>query len=115
MYLFGNGLIKCLNCGQNYRGKKQRNQVVYICQSYHRDKKKCQRFVLKEEDLLDVITKHMQIENRWGDQGGSLDPERLVSLVKCIEVKDRKYVITYKDGKESIIDLGNEIGVKIKY
>lgn len=114
-YLFGNGLIKCLNCGKNYRGKKQRNKVVYICSTYNRDSSKCMRFVIEEEELLDVIKHHVDIKNQWETIIEAKTEKELSNLVELVEVKDGGYRIIYKSGGESIINLTNEVGIKIKY
>jgi hypothetical protein len=109
MYQFA-GLIKCLECGKNYRGKKQRDKPVYICATHSRDSSKCIRIVLKEEELIYVVSKHVAL------QGNSIKGE-LSEYVKTIEVnRQGGYQILFKDSTRSIIDPdSSEYGIKLKF
>jgi hypothetical protein len=109
MYQFS-GLIKCLNCSGNFRGKKQRDNLVYICATHSRDSKKCIRIVLKEEELIYVVSKHVAL------QGKSIKGE-LSEYVRTIEVnRHGGYVILFADGSRSIIDPNSsEYGIKLKF
>jgi RecJ-like exonuclease len=108
-YLFGNGLIRCNNCGGRFRGKKQREKIVYICSTYNKDSSKCSpKVTLTEEDLTYTISKHLAI------QGKNIKGD-ILEFVKCIEVEGKGYQITYKDGSKSVINAEGEYGVKVKY
>lgn len=97
MYYFS-GKIKCLECGGNYRGKMQRSKTVYICSTYNKDSTKCRRYVLKEEDLIDTVRKHIEIY-----KGKRID-DSFEQYVKIIEVKGSGYTIIYADSTVSILD-----------
>jgi CRISPR/Cas system-associated protein Csm6 len=111
MYQFS-GLIKCLNCSSNFRGKQQRDKKVYICSLHSRDSSKCIRNVIREEELIYVVSKHIEL------QGKSINGE-LSEYVKLIEVnKQGGYIVYYKDksGSKSIIDPDSqEYGIKLKF
>jgi RecJ-like exonuclease len=108
-YLFGNGLIKCKNCGGRFRGKKQREKVVYVCSTYNKASSKCSpRVTLAQEDLEYTIRKHMDIN--------CIKIELELSYyVKSINVHGKGYTVIYKDGSTSIINPNDDFGVKIKY
>ncbi len=109
MYLFGNGLIKCKNCQSTFRGKKQRDKTVYICNTYNKDSSKCSpKVTLTEEDLIYTISKHLAL------QGKRIDGD-ISNHVQSIEVQGRGYLIVYKDGSESVINSEGEYGVKVRY
>jgi D-alanine-D-alanine ligase-like ATP-grasp enzyme len=109
MYIYGNGLIKCLNCGSTFRGKKQRNKVVYICNTYNKlGNDGCPRHVLEEEDITYTISKHLAL------QGKKIDGD-IQNHVKSIEVQGKGYTVVYKDGSKSLINAEGEYGVKVKY
>jgi hypothetical protein len=109
MYTFGNGLIKCLNCGAKFRGKKQRDKIVYICSTYNKDSSKCSpKVTLTEEDLLYTTSKHLALQGKRVAAGVS-------EYIKLIEVKGKGYIIHYNDGSKSIINSEDEFGVKVKY
>ncbi|GIP32585.1 zinc ribbon domain-containing protein [Paenibacillus sp. J2TS4] len=106
------GLIKCLNCGKNYKFKQERKKPTYLCSGFaNYGKEFCARFSIAEEELFHTI------ENHWARYGRAIETkEEAVSTVKLIEVKNRGYVITYQDGTESIINSSDsEYGIKVKY
>jgi hypothetical protein len=108
-YTFGNGLIKCLNCGGKFRGKKQREKIVYICSTYNKDSSKCSpKVTLYEEDLIYTVSKHLAIQ-------GKTISGALSDYIRWIEVRGNGYLILYKDGTKSIINAEGEYGVKVKY
>ncbi|MCR8641574.1 zinc ribbon domain-containing protein [Paenibacillus sp. N1-5-1-14] len=109
-YLFGNGLIKCGECGGKYRGKKQRDKVVYICSTYNKDSSKCVRFVIEEKQLLTVLNSHLKLNEKKTGVDTSL-----YDLILYIEAKGGGYMIKYRDGKESIINLQNDYGIKVQF
>lgn len=93
-------LIKCMDCGQNYRGKKDRGVSIYICSGYHNKKSNCKRFPLKESELIDTICQHLYKIN------GITELKREIGeYIKRIYVytSEKKYIIKYIDGTESII------------
>jgi RecJ-like exonuclease len=109
MYQFGKGLIKCLNCGGKFVGKRQREKMVYICGTYNKNSSKCfPKVTLTEEDVSYTISKHLAIQGKRVD--GSI-----TDYVRWIEVEGKGYKIIYKDGSTSIINSEDEFGVKVKY
>jgi len=105
-YLFS-GKIKCLNCLQNYRGKMQRGKPVYICSGYHNKKSNCKRFLIREEDLIEMVNKRISIQNRYGIFFAN-DPLGYVSVIE-VNGEEGKYVINYVDSKEYSITSKNHI------
>jgi hypothetical protein len=91
-YLFS-GIIKCKNCGGNYRGRKERSHKGYICSTYNNYPDKCSRFVVREENLIEVIKSHFGSD------------ELTISEIHSIEVytNDKKIVINYSDNSQSIL------------
>jgi hypothetical protein len=104
------GLIKCLNCGKNYKTKTERKKPVYICSGFaNYGKEFCSYFPLQEEDLSYTVTKHLMLQNKRIESS-------LSEHVQVIEVKNTGYRILYNDGTESLINWnGSEYGVKVKY
>jgi len=110
IYQFGNGLIKCLNCQGKYRGKKQRNKLVYTCTTYQKlGAAACTNYVIPEEELIHIVSTHLKLK-------GTNVGENLCDHIDSIEVKERGYRIFYKDGTDSIVnDSSSEYGTKFKY
>lgn len=84
---------------------------MYVCSLHSRDSSKCVRVILKEEELIYVVSKHIEL------QGKSINGE-LSEYVKSIEVnKQGGYIVYYKrDGTKSIIDPDSqEYGIKLKF
>jgi hypothetical protein len=107
MYLF-TGIINCLNCSGKYRGKKMRDRKAYICSTHSKDSAHCRRYVIQEEYLIHVIKKHLEINKIEGND--------IINCVKKIEVKDRGFIIYYKDGSpNSIIDENEGYGTKLHF
>ncbi|MEC0210262.1 recombinase zinc beta ribbon domain-containing protein [Paenibacillus ehimensis] len=110
MYQF-TSKIMCMHCGSKYRGKKMRDKLAYSCSTYEKKgKESCSNnFKIKEEDLVHMVTTHLQIRN--------VRVEGLLGEhVAKIEVKDEGYRIYYNDGTDSIVnDKSNQYGVKFKY
>jgi hypothetical protein len=104
------GLIKCLNCGKNYKTKSERKKSVYVCSGFaNYGKDFCSYFPLQEEDLTYTVSKHLSLQNKSAVSS-------LSEYVLVIEVKGIGYRILYKDGTESLINWnGSEYGVKVKY
>lgn len=109
MYLFGSGLIKCKNCNSTYRGKKQRDKIVYICNTYNKiGNEGCPRNVIEEEDLTYTISKHLAL------QGKRVDGD-ISNHVRTIEVLGKGYTVVYSDSSKSVINAEGDYGVKVKY
>lgn len=90
-YLFS-GKIKCMNCGQNFRGKKFRNTIGYVCSgNSNYGNEYCERFMIKESELTDIIKKHFELD------------EFNIEDIKSIEVKGKKVTIYYSDNSKSTI------------
>lgn len=100
MYLFGDGLIKCVDCRKNYRGKKERDKKVYICSGYSNKQTECKRYRLMEEELVYLISKHIEIKGKR-----AIDEKDLVSYIKKIDVsgENKSFTIYYKDNSETLI------------
>lgn len=99
MYFF-KGLIKCMKCGKNYRGKRERNKKVYVCSGYtNYGSSFCERHQIEEDELLDTIKRHLFIKDidytKYTNQ-------ELADKVKKIEANGEEVVIFYKDGDKSI-------------
>lgn len=60
MYLFSKR-IKCLSCGKNLRGIKERNKSKYVCSTYHKTRN-CVRKVVEEELIVDLVNEHKKIQ-----------------------------------------------------
>jgi len=53
------GLIKCKNCGKNYKFKMMRNKPVYICSGFaNYGKEFCTSFFIEEEEITHTVTRH---------------------------------------------------------
>lgn len=103
------GLIKCRNCGKNYKTKNLRGKLAYECSGYaNYSKNFCIGHRLYEDDLIYTASKHLSIM-------GKRVEGNLRDFVKLIEVKGRGYQITYFDDSISIINSEDEYGVKVKY
>lgn len=99
------GLIKCKNCGKNYKFKMMRKKPAYICSGFaNYGKDFCTSYFIDEEELTHTITRHMEINKRKIELP-------LREYVKQIEVIGRGYKVIYKDNKESLINVPNENGM----
>jgi hypothetical protein len=90
MYLF-KGKIICGNCKGRFRGKSQRDKRVYICTNHSKDSSVCERFIIHESDLINIITSHFQSD--------VID----LDLIESIEAKSPTVKINYKDGTQSVL------------
>jgi len=72
IYQFGNGLIKCVDCGKNYRGKLERKKCCYICGGYSNKQTQCIRYQIEEEQLIYITTKHLSLRGRQVEEGRTL-------------------------------------------
>jgi hypothetical protein len=89
------GKIICKKCGKNFKTKKERKKVKYICSGYDRyGKDFCEREILTEKILDDLISFHYKKK---------LTNEEIAILISLIEVYKDKIIIKYIDGTETII------------
>jgi hypothetical protein len=112
MYLFS-GKIKCADCLKNYRGKRDREKEIYICNGYHNKNSNCERNRIKEKYLVDLINRHIEIIEQKYRRGDYLEKfpfhvnegmEQIVnSYVEWIEAKRGYLKIYYKDNSDTLI------------
>jgi len=74
--------IECLNCGKNFKAKRESKRVVYCCSTYDNlGREHCERNAISEEDIVELVNKrfdrelsieeieevveHIEIQNRW--------------------------------------------------
>lgn len=109
-YIFGNGLIKCLQCGGKYRGKKIREHKSYTCTTYQKlGKNACTNFMIKEEEIVHIASTHITLN------GKSVE-KPLEEYIRVVEVLDKGYTIIYMDGSKSVVnDNQSPYGTKFKY
>jgi hypothetical protein len=101
------GIIKCMHCGKNYRGKKERGKQVYICSGYHNyGATHCPRNILREDYLIDLVRNHIEIErqrDRVEVRRREKDYPDENDYAKAIEAKPGHLIITYIDGTHTLI------------
>lgn len=104
------GLIKCLDCGKNFKRKLERGKPYQVCSGYaNYGKNYCSYNPLSEEELMLTISKHFVVLGR------RIEGE-IRDYVKKIEVKSGVgFTIYYRDGSKSIIDSSGDYGVKVKF
>jgi hypothetical protein len=103
------GLIKCANCGKNFKKKMERKREAYVCSGFSNyGKEFCTYNPVYEDDLLLTVSKHFAI------QGMRLEGS-VKDYIKSIEVNIGGYTINYKDGSKSVIDNSNDYGIKVKF
>ena len=98
-YLFSSK-IRCLDCGKNYRGKTERKNKLYICSTYTKSGK-CYRFQIKENELLDVVDKHINLFN--------IITNDKLEYVREITVKEKTITIYYTDLTQSTLSANHII------
>lgn len=92
MYNF-KGLIKCVDCGKNYKKKSERGKQVYICSGYaNYGSTFCSRYQIEHDRLVRIINHHI---------GGEVEDVR--EVVKTIEVKNGTITIKYSDDSFSYL------------
>lgn len=101
------GLIKCKNCGKNYKFKMERKKPTYICSGFaNYGKDFCSYFPIPEEELLYFISRHYDKE---------IKGEEVKEYVSRIEIKGEGYTIHYINGSKSILNANDNIyGVKYR-
>lgn len=112
-YIFTKKII-CLNCEKRFRGLNERGKKKYICGGYH-NYKNCIRWIIEEEQLVDVIRQHYMIEQNQQERltGKSkseietsyVSTEDLVRSIHKIGVDPVKQElkVEYIDGTVSVI------------
>lgn len=89
------GKIVCKKCNKNFKTKKERNKIKYLCSGYDRfGKEFCEREIIAETFLDDLISFHYKKE---------LTNDEVEALIKVIEVHKDKWIIKYNDDSETII------------
>jgi hypothetical protein len=89
------GLIHCRKCGKNFKTKRERGVMKYICAGYDRyGKEFCERERIKESYLDELIELHFK------EKLNNLQTRNVVSMIEIFE--DNKWIITYKDGTQTI-------------
>ena len=91
------GKIYCLQCGRRYNYKPDNGSHIYICSTY-KNYGTCKRNMIKESDLINIITKHIHIKEPNRVQ---ISIEEIPSLVGRIEVLHEHITIYYVDGSKS--------------
>jgi hypothetical protein len=91
-----------MDCGFNFRGKKQRFASVYLCSGYNNNKSECQRFIIKEGELDEIVEKHKWIMRENNEKYKDLSDEEYVKRIN-VHNKEEGYIIKYQDGTESIM------------
>lgn len=100
-------LIHCNSCSERlnkevyYNIKRDRGSIYLLC-SRRKNYNDCDEPILKEEDLLYYVNKHLEM------QGKKFAIEKLKLYVLRIDVKNSEKIIRYRDGTISKIS-ENEI------
>lgn len=94
-------LIKCDNCGYNYRHISDRKISKYVCQGYARQLPGgCkERHAIEEELLVSVIREYCNINNIDFNKTNSF----FNSIIEQITANVNEYTIYYKNGHVSCI------------
>jgi len=89
------GLINCKKCGKNFKTKKERGVIKYLCAGYDRyGKEFCEREIIKEFYLDELIELHFK------EKINNID---LSSKVLSIDIYDNnKWEIVYADGTKTV-------------
>ncbi|MDD2495806.1 MAG: hypothetical protein PHE29_11515 [Tissierellia bacterium] len=91
-------LIKC-SCGQNYRYIKERKKPKYLCQGYAKKLSDCERNILDEKLLLDIV----QIYCNRNKIELIKSNEFMKSIIDKINIdENHNIVIEYKNGEKGI-------------
>lgn len=78
-------MIKCENCGRNFKAKKERGIRKYVCSSYD-NYGECQRTVIDQSFIIELL------KRRYGE-GFEFSKSNIKQTVESIIVKD-KYEFT---------------------
>lgn len=94
------GKIKCKLCGnRNYNFKNDHGQHIYLCSTYKNyGYQHCPRNVIFEKDLISIISKHINLQNK---DRVEVPISELSASVLTIEVNGQHLKIYYTDGTTS--------------
>lgn len=93
------GKIKCKSCGKNFNFKPDHGQDIYICSGYKNyGSSFCARNRIKEQDLINIIEKHIRLKE---DASIQISLEEISSHVVRIEVLQEHITIYYSDSSTS--------------
>lgn len=89
------GLIHCKKCGKNFKTKRERGVIKYVCAGYDRyGKDFCEREVIKESLLNELVELHFRSD---------LDTFEVRNYIDRIDIfKDNKMEIVYTDGSKTV-------------
>lgn len=104
-------LIICKDCSSklnkevryNRKSDSRTKSIYHLC-SRRKNYKDCSQPILREEDLLDVIKRHLDLQGK--EKKFSI--EKLKLFVLRIDVENESVVVRYRDGTTSKIS-ENEI------
>lgn len=87
--------IRCKLCRKNYRQKKEKNTLKYICSGYHNKSGCTNRIVIYKSFLTELINKRYD---------RILSDEELSQIVDYIEIENKELLeIHFTDGNEPIL------------
>ena len=87
--------IKCLNCGKNFKSKKERSgRRIYLCSSYDNGIGNCKREVLLEGEILWLLDRRFKRR---------LSEKEIKESVKLIEVENKNKFTIFLKNDEPII------------
>src|SRR5690606_4851339 len=82
--------IQCAKCGGNFKSKKERGRVKYLCSTYDNGKG-CERIVYPEEKLIEALQRRYRRE---------LSHEEIRDVVHYIVIQDdHQFAIHLYDGE----------------
>jgi len=102
LYIFSKK-IKCLSCGGNFRGIRERNKPKYVCSTYH-NHRKCVRKVIEEGLIVSLINDHKDIQLNRPELYNSFHVEQdMNNYLKQITFNPdtNELTIYYTDGTKS--------------
>lgn len=89
------GMIHCKKCGKNFKTKKERGVIKYLCAGYDRyGKEFCEREIIKESILDELVELHFRSE---------LDSFEIRNYIDRIDIfENNKWEIIYTDGSKTV-------------
>jgi regulator of PEP synthase PpsR (kinase-PPPase family) len=88
-------LIKCQECGANYRKIQDRQKINYICQNYS-TKKGCVRNLIRQDTLIKFIKTYCELKKIEYIESYNFI-KNIVSEIR-VEEGEECFSIIYKDG-----------------
>lgn len=96
------GLIHCKKCGKNFKTKKERGVIKYLCAGYDRyGKEFCEREIIKESILDELVELHFRSDLR------TYEAKDYIIRIDIFE--NNKWEILYKDGSKTVRGRNNYI------